>query len=150
MNDWIWKRFTQLSQREVYEIAKARQKVFVVEQKCAFLDIDDLDYHAWHLFQTGNGGEVIAYLRVMESGGKFTEPTIGRLLTCGSGRGTGMGRELMAQGISRARGLFPGQTIWIAAQQYLEGFYSGFGFLRTGKPYLDDGIYHIDMYLAPG
>lgn len=150
MSDWIWKDFTALTQKELYEIAKVRQKVFVVEQNCAFLDLDDLDYNAWHLFKTGSFGEVIAYLRLVESGGRFTSPSIGRLLTSREARRTGQGRQIMAEGIKRAKDMFPGKVIRISAQQYLEDFYASFGFKKTGAPYLDDDIPHIDMYLPAG
>jgi len=148
MSNWTCKYFDELSAAEIYEIAKARQKVFIVEQNCPFLDMDDLDYHSWHLYQTDNAGEVIAYLRLMETGGKFTDPSIGRLLTTGEFRGKGMGKKIMAEGISMARAKFPGQVIRIFAQQYLEDFYSSFGFRKVGTPYLEDDILHINMYLS--
>ena len=38
------KTFDQLTNKEVYEILKARFKVFVMEQETLYLDMDDVDY----------------------------------------------------------------------------------------------------------
>jgi ElaA protein len=60
-------------------------------------------------------------------------------------RGTGLGKTLMQHGIALA-GAVP---IKIAAQAYLEKFYTDLGFVRTGDVYDDDGIPHVDMLRAP-
>jgi ElaA protein len=40
---------------------------------------------------------------------------------------------------------YPGLTIRIGAQQYLERFYSGFGFVTASPTYIEDGIPHVEM-----
>jgi len=147
---WQWSRMAQLTAAEIYAVLAARQQVFAVEQHCAFLDADGHDAHAWHLLGwTGDRGaeSLSAYLRVLDPGRKFAEPSIGRVLTLQPHRGVGLGRVLMAEGIARAARAWPRQAIRIAAQQQLEAFYASLGFRTASLPYDEDGIAHIDMLL---
>jgi ElaA protein len=149
---WQWSRFDGLSGAELYAILAARQKVFALEQHCAYLDADGLDLYAWHLigWDDGEGRPVLAaYLRVIDPGHKFAEPSIGRVLTLPPHRGTGVGRLLMREGIARTRLAWPGRAIRIAAQQRLEAFYSSLSFRTICAPYDEDGIAHIDMLHDP-
>ena len=150
---WQWSRMPRLAPDELYAALAARQQVFAVEQRCAFLDTDGRDAHAWHLLGwVGDSGEesLVAYLRVLDPGSKFAEPSIGRVLTLAPYRGVGWGRILMAEGISRTAQAWPGHSIRIAAQQRLEPFYASLGFLVASAPYDEDGIAHVDMLLEPG
>ena len=45
----VIKRFEELSNKELYNILKLRSEVFVVEQKCNYVDMDDIDYEAFHI-----------------------------------------------------------------------------------------------------
>ena len=148
--DWQWKRFAELAPHELYALLAARAAVFVVEQACAFQDLDGLDTRAWHLL--GWAGErdaasVAAYLRLVDPGGMYAEPTIGRVLTTAAFRGRGLGREVMREGLTRAALLYPGSAIRIRAQQRLERFYAELGFRTVSAPYDEDGIAHVDMLL---
>ena len=87
------------------------------------------------------------YLRVLDPGRKFAEPSIGRVLTVAAYRGIGFGRTLMAEGIARTRRVWPGRPVRIAAQQRLERFYASLGFRTAGAPYEEDDIAHVDMLL---
>jgi ElaA protein len=71
--------------------------------------------------------------------------SLGRVATSASARGTGLGRELVAQGIACADRLHSGHAIRIGAQAHLEAFYASFGFRTVSAPYDEDGIPHIDM-----
>ena len=149
---WQWKRFDQLAPAELYALLAARAAVFVVEQRCAFQDADGWDPFAWHLLGwTAGGGEraLAAYLRLIEPGRKYREPSIGRVLTGARWRGTGLGREAMRIALARSSELYPGAPVRIAAQQRLEGFYAALGFRIASNPYDEDGIAHVDMVL-PG
>ena len=64
-------------------------------------------------------------------------------------RGRRLGEALMREAIAGARARFPGQAIRTSAQAYLLGFYNALGFEAEGAPYLEDGIPHIGMRLAP-
>jgi len=150
--DWQWKRFADLSAVELYALLAARASVFVVEQACAFLDLDGLDASAWHLcgwVGSDAGRTLAAYLRLLDPGCKYTEPSIGRVLTTGPFRRTGLGRAAMHEGVARAARLYPGRALRIGAQQRLEGFYAELGFRTVSEPYQEDGIAHVEMLLAP-
>jgi ElaA protein len=143
---WHFARFDDLSPRDIHDLYQARVAVFVLEQKCPFQDVDGADPHCWHLIgRDSQGGEVLAYSRLVPPGLKYPEASIGRVLTTAKARRTGAGRELMAESIARAEKLWPGRSIRIGAQQYLERFYGGYGFNRTSEPYDEDGIMHIEM-----
>jgi ElaA protein len=143
--DWQWRAFSELSLEEVYELMSLRQKVFVVEQNCPYLDADGIDYHAWHLLGFNSARELVAYLRVIPPGQVYREAAIGRVLTNLIVRGKGLGRQLMAEGIRRTEAQFPGMGIRLSAQCYAEPFYREMGFEPVGEPYLEDDIPHIQM-----
>jgi ElaA protein len=148
---WEFYRYGDLTPGQLYEILALRESVFVVEQRCPYLDADGRDAHAWHLIGKDETGSLIAYLRIVSPGHRFTEPSIGRVVIVPSFRGQGFGKVLMLEGIRLAQGLFPGQSIRISAQHYLQKFYEelGFSLVREGDPYDEDGIPHIEM-IHPG
>ena len=148
MTGWRFARLDGLTAREVHDILQARSAVFVVEQACVFQDMDGADLESWHLFRCAEG-RVAAYCRLVPPGVKYAEPSIGRVITTGPVRGTGMGRALVVEALARARALWPGAAIRIGAQRHLERFYAGFGFVKASEPYDEDGIPHIEM-LRPG
>lgn len=152
MISWRLARFEELSPREVHDIVRARIEVFVVEQRCAFRDLDGLDPECWHLTGVSpsslGGGELVAYCRLVPPGTKFAEPSIGRVLTTGPARRSGAGRELMRRAVEHATRLWPGRALRIGAQQYLEHFYGEFGFVTASQPYDEDGIVHVEMVRA--
>ena len=151
MPHWRLAPFEKLTPREVHDLLRARADVFVVEQNCVFPDVDGRDPQCWHLLGRASAApdsDLLAYCRLLPPGVKYDEPSIGRVLTTAAGRGTGAGRELMAEAISRLEALRPGRPIRIGAQQYLENFYGSFGFARVSEPYDEDGIMHIDMVRA--
>lgn len=147
--NWEWRHFSALDPQQLYTILRIRQEVFAVEQNCAYLDADGIDYHAWHLLGLTSQIELVAYLRLIEPDKKFPEPSIGRVLTSSAARGQGVGRQLMVEGIQGSQGRFPGQGIRISAQQRLELFYTELGFETVSEPYLEEGMLHLQMYLAP-
>jgi ElaA protein len=141
---WQFGSFDELSNRDLYAMLKARQDVFVLEQACLYPDFDGLDQGAHHLIGWRDG-KVAAYLRILAPGAKYTEMSIGRVLTSDFARGSGIGRELVGLGVEHAVKLYPGHRIRIGAQAHLEHFYASFGFERISDVYDEDGIPHIDM-----
>jgi ElaA protein len=141
---WAWQRFVDLGVDNLYDALALRCRVFVLEQG-AYLDPDGLDRHAWHLLGRDPAGTLQAYLRVVDPGLKYEEPSIGRVITSPETRGTGLGRQLMAEGVQRCLRAWPGRAIRISAQAHLDRFYAGFGFQREGAPYLEDNIPHLQM-----
>ncbi len=148
MTAWRCARFDDLTAREVHDLYRARAATFVVEQNCAFQDIDGADPECWHLLGR-SGDALVAYCRLVPPGVKFEEPSIGRVVTTLEARGTGLGRELVREALERASGLWPGRSIRIGAQQRLEAFYGEFGFVAASAPYDEDGIAHIEMVRPP-
>jgi len=143
---WRCCRFDALSVYELQAIYSARQQVFAIEQACAYLDADGFDEFSWHLAAWSTGDRLPrAYARIVEPGRKYVEPSIGRVITTGTARGTGLGRELVQRAVARCNAVFPGQGIRISAQTRLERFYEGAGFVGVGPPYLEDGIPHTEM-----
>ncbi|QYF95112.1 GNAT family N-acetyltransferase [Massilia sp. PAMC28688] len=145
---WQWRAFADLSPADLYAVMQQRQDVFILEQTCLYPDLDGLDQEAHHLlgWRVADGRrQLVAYLRCLAPGAKYTEMSLGRILTTGAARGSGMGRELVARGIAHAERQHPGHRIRIGAQQRLERFYNEFGFVTLSAPYDEDGIMHIDM-----
>lgn len=145
---WQWQTFDELSLTEFHAIARARVNVFVVEQCCPYPELDGQDPQAHHLSVWNQTDQLLAYLRVLPAGGRFSEPSIGRVLTTTNARGQGLGRPLMAAGITHCRGLYPGSAIVVSAQHHLQAFYQSLGFASFSQMYLEDDIPHIDMRLA--
>ena len=145
MPAWHWLRFGQLGVDDLYDALALRERVFVVEQDCPYQDADGLDRHAWHLLGRDDAGTLQAVLRVVDPGHKYTEPSIGRVVTAPEARGTGLGRALMVEGVQRCTAAWPGQGIRISAQAHLQGFYGSLGFVAVGDPYLEDDIPHVEM-----
>ena len=148
MPTWRWCAFDQLSVFELQAIYMARQQVFAVEQACAYLDADGYDAASFHLAAWTAGHAVpLAYARVVHPGHKYTEPSIGRVITTAAARGSGLGHELMRRAIAHCQAAFPGLGIRISAQTRLQAFYTALGFVAVGEPYLEDGIAHTEMLL---
>jgi ElaA protein len=102
--DWRWSAFAELNLRELYEILKLRQEVFIVEQQCPYPDADGRDIDCYHLMGweklAEEEGNLIAYMRILPPGLVYKELTMGRILTAEKARGSGVGRELMKEGLS--------------------------------------------------
>ena len=141
----IVKHFSELSTKELYEILKLRVDVFVVEQNCPYPEIDGNDENAYHVFMKDDEG-IQAYLRVLPPKTTFPEIAIGRVIA--KKRRCGLGSKLMQEGIRVAQEQFESPGIRIEAQVYARKFYENLGFQQTSQEFLEDGIAHIEMYLA--
>jgi ElaA protein len=141
--DHHWRNlsFGELTTTQLYAIVVLRERVFVVEQACAYQDADGYDLASRHLWAEPEPGVIHAYLRIVPAGAKFDEASLGRIIVAPEVRGTGLGRELVRRGLA-AVGQVP---LRIGAQAHLESFYGEFGFRRASETYLEDGIPHIDM-----
>lgn len=146
MADFVQKGFNQLTTSELFHIYQLRVAVFVVEQTCAYQEVDELDLTAQHLFQVDEAGNVLAYARLLP---EPHQVRIGRVVVAPAVRAQGAGRHLMTTAIAAAQRTYPqAQRIVIQAQAYLQKFYESFGFQATSDVYLDTGIPHLDMELA--
>ena len=142
---WVEKTFSELTVAELYELLALRERVFILEQTCLYNDLDGLDDRCAHLWTRSADGSIAAYLRILPPGLAYSEPSLGRVIVAASTRGTGIGRDLMREGLSRARAKYGAVPIRIGAQAYLEKFYGDLGFRRASADYVEDGIAHLEM-----
>ncbi|RZM73189.1 GNAT family N-acetyltransferase [Pseudoalteromonas rubra] len=140
------KTFYQLSHDELFAIFQTRVAVFVVEQACAYQEVDDIDKapDTLHVF-SAHEGALQAYARCYKP--DAASCAIGRVLVSAESRGKGVAQTLMTRAIETCRSHYGQLPIKIAAQTYLTQFYQSFGFEPCGEAYLEDGIEHIDMIL---
>ncbi|WP_404457485.1 GNAT family N-acetyltransferase [Oceanobacillus kapialis] len=143
--NWQLKSFSELTNTELYKLLKARTEVFVVEQNCAYPELDDYDQGSMHLYLEDEG-ELAALVRLIPSGLKYAEASIGRVMVVKEFRGKGYAREVMEKAINVIANDWKEAKIKIQAQEYLKIFYESLGFKQVSDPYLDDGILHIDMF----
>ncbi|HVG17119.1 MAG TPA: GNAT family N-acetyltransferase [Chitinophagaceae bacterium] len=142
--NWYCKKFDALLPFELYDLLRLRSEVFVVEQKCIFLDMDDNDQKCYHLLGYDKD-TLAAYTRLVPPGAIYTEASIGRVVSRKATRRTGIGKALMDESIKRVYELFGEQPIKIGAQLYLKEFYGSFGFRQVSGIYMEDYIEHIYM-----
>jgi ElaA protein len=147
MINWTCKTFGELTPEELYKILRLRSEVFVVEQNCVFLDMDNKDFFCDHLMGW-DGESLLGYSRIVPAGISYEESSIGRIVSSPAARGRGVGRELLVQSIQMLYDLHGRRDIRIGAQIYLLNFYTSFGFVQTGEIYLEDGIEHVEMLLS--
>src|SRR6056300_33273 len=145
---YIWKAFDELSSDELYAMIHLRQKVFIVEQDCPYIDADYTDQEAFHLLVYKNN-DLIGYLRAFRPGIKYEGSSLGRIVTEIDSRGLGIGKEIIKEGVNFLLKEYPDHEIVISAQHRLEHFYVELGFAARGEVYLEDDIDHIQMYLPP-
>jgi len=149
VDHWRVCAFSDLHVAELQNIYAARQQVFVLEQRCLYLDADGCDEHGWHLAAWSAAQRApLAYARLLAPGVKYAEPSIGRVITTAPARGTGLGRTLVRRAMAECARLWPGHGVRISAQSHLARFYAEVGFVAVGADYLEDGIPHLEM-LAP-
>ena len=140
---WQLKAFSELSTQELFEIYQVRVAVFVVEQNCAYQEVDEKDLKALHLFAK-NSQKLTAYCRIIpEQDGVH----IGRVLVIKEVRGTGLAKKLMTQALAVYQQQWQSEKVYVQAQAYLQDFYQSLGFKPISEVYLEDGIPHLDMIL---
>lgn len=141
-----WKEFNELSLDDLYAILNLRQKVFVLEQDCPYIDADYSDQDAFHLLGYKDN-DLIAYLRAFKPGIKYEGSSLGRIVTDINSRGLGVGKKIIKEGVKFLKKEYPDNEIIISAQHRLEDFYIDLGFTSRGEVYLEDDIDHIQMYI---
>lgn len=134
--------FDDLDARTLYAILKLRCEVFVVEQECAYPDLDGRDTepgtrHVW----LAHGPEILAYLRILDDG---DVRRIGRVVTAPQARSAGLAGRLVEHALTV---IGDGPSV-LDAQAHLVGFYRKYGYAPNGPEYLEDGIPHVPMVRA--
>jgi len=142
---WRLLAFNELSNHELYALLALRESIFIVEQDVPYADIDGKDPHCTHLLGSLQG-ELVAYMRILPVGlfeaGFFS---MGRVVLRQDLRSTGIGHELVRQGIQHLDSIRGNVPVKISSQLYLKNFYSRFGFVAIGEMYIEDRIPHIAM-----
>jgi ElaA protein len=144
---WEVKPFRQLSVNTLFEVLKLRVDVFVVEQQCAYRELDEYDQHpeTRHLSGRNEVDELIAYARLLPPGLRYSEVNIGRFVVRIDSRRQGIGHQLLQTALNEISGSWPKIPVKISAQDYLQKFYARYGFVRVSDRYLEDGISHVEM-----
>lgn len=141
----VIKRFEALTLEELYDILHCRQEIFVVEQNIIYQDLDYIDQKSTH-YLLKSKGKLASYLRIIDPGVKYSETSIGRVLTMPEFRNKGLGRQMMERAIQDVKNnnLLP---IKIEAQAYLENFYKSLGFKSISAPFILEDLPHVSMIL---
>lgn len=145
--DWRWYAWRELDPDTLYALLQLRSAAFVIEQNCLYADMDGRDAQAEHLCVRDRSGALLAYLRLLPPDEKSAQPALGRLVVAREARGEGLARAIAREGVRACQTRYPESDIRISGQQHLEGFYSSIGFEVVSAPYVDDGIWHVDMLL---
>ena len=141
-------RYADIDPLVAYALLRLRGDVFVVEQECAYPDLDGRDTersteHRW-LADAGSPTTVLAYLRVLD------DPAgrrIGRVVTAPAARGQGLAARLVADVVDDLGG---DVDLVLDAQSHLAGWYARYGFVRDGEDFVEDGIPHTPMRRPAG
>lgn len=139
----VHKAYQDLTNRELEDMFRLRQQIFIIEQQCFYEDIDGYDDRANHLLMYDDK-QLLAYLRIFEPGVKYKEASLGRIVVTPAQRGTGLGEKLIRKGIE----LCKGEKVRIEAQAALINYYNKLGFKEEGEVYSVDDIDHIQMVLS--
>ncbi len=126
----------------LHDVMRLRQDVFVLEQQCLYADLDgrDLEPGTLQFWAEGDGGAVVATLRVLEEPAGVVR--VGRVATAQAARGAGVARQLVEAVLAATRG-----PVVLDAQSHLAGWYERLGFVRDGAEFVEDGIPHVPMRL---
>lgn len=143
---WQDLHHSELDVPTLYALLKLRCDVFVVEQNCAYADIDgdDLVGENRHLLGWRNN-ELVAYARILKSAGEWEPVAIGRVIVSSTARGEKLGYQLMERALASCQRHWPQKAVYLGAQAHLQAFYASFGFQPVTEVYDEDGIPHIGM-----
>lgn len=136
--------FADLDTRTLHDLLRLRIDVFVVEQECAYPEIDgrDLEPGTRHLWLARDGAPV-AYLRILSDPDGVER--IGRVAVARDARGNGHAGRLIREALA----IVGNRPCALDAQSYLVDFYARHGFIVVGPEYVEDGIPHVPMRRDP-
>lgn len=140
MGEIVCKSFHELTVDELYDILSLRVDVFVVEQKCAYRELDDIDKKAMHVFMMEDG-KIVSYLRYFKGEGDVIQ--IGRVVS--RIRKHGYASVILARAIEQIEEMTGISAIILEAQVYAVTFYEKAGFVVVSEPFDEDGIMHVRM-----
>ncbi len=129
--------FDELPRRALYAALRLRAEVFVVEQRCAYLDLDGVDLVATHVLGW-EGDDLVACARVHQEDGAAR---ISRVATSPAARGRGLGHAVVRACLAHVGA----RPCFLHAQDHLREFYAAHGFHVVGDVFDEDGIPHVRM-----
>ena len=136
------KSFSELSLDELYDILRVRAEIFVVGQRCFYLDPDGLDKTAVHVGIRDGAGALAAYARMFPEEAESGVWHVGRVLAVR--RGEGLGRRVMEE-VERAAARRGARLLRMEAQRQAAGFYARLGWRETDPDFDEAGIPHVKM-----
>ena len=144
---WDCLHHSELDVATLYALLTLRTQVFVVEQRCAYLETDgqDLIGDSRHLLARGQDGELLAYARLLDPQRHQGQAVIGRVVIAPSARGLGLAHSLIERALEQCQMHWPKAPVYLSAQAHLQALYSRHGFVVVGEQYLEDDIPHIGM-----
>ncbi len=142
----IFLPFSRLTTTQLYDILALRQRVFIVEQNCFYLDADGRDQNSLHVLMQ-DGDRLAGYTRILPPGLSYDTASIGRIVLDAHYRGQGLGEKLVQASIEKCFALYP-SDITITAQVASLGFYEKLGFVAISDVFDEAGIDHRKMRLA--
>lgn len=142
--------FAGLERDALFELFRLRIDVFVVEQTCAYAELDDYDVApgTLHLLVHAGAGELVGCARLItetNDSGVVEQARIGRVATRESWRGSGVARRMMQFLLAHCQQQWPQAAVVLSAQVAVVAFYQSLGFTRVSEEYVEDGIPHVDM-----
>jgi ElaA protein len=156
--------FSDLDTVTLYAILRLRADVFVVEQDCAYSDVDgrDVEPGTRHVWLTATNGvaqstsaanrpageadatntapRILAYLRIVDDPDGAAR--IGRVCVARDARRAGHAATLLGAALEL---IGTGRDAVLDAQAYATRLYEDAGFTRDGEDFLEDGIVHVPM-----
>lgn len=138
------KHYKDLSKDEFHDLIALRIAVFVVEQDCPYQELDGLDKDAYHML-IWEDASIIGTMRMLKPGVAYDELAIGRVVSDPNHRGKKMGHLMMEAAMEFIKNELKLNSARLSAQSHLKEYYSKYGFVATGKDYLEDGIPHSEM-----
>ena len=138
------KKFDELTINELFDVARARMKVFAIEQNVKEEDLDDKDKFAYHVM-LWEGEVLLAYCRILPSGLMFEEVALSRVITVKEHRGKNYGAYVVDKALDFIYSVLEEKRVKISAQEQAIGFYEKHGFARGGEIYVEAGIRHTKM-----
>lgn len=145
---WVRAGLHELTPQQLHDLFRLRVDTFVVEQACAYPELDGRDPECVHILGFTPDHELVACCRIVPPGDDGT-PHIGRVVVRADHRGRKIAHALMEQAMMAVRALHGAAPCGLAAQAQLERFYAHYGFQRIGPDYDWDGIPHVDMIEVP-
>lgn len=146
MIDWQDLHHSELTVPQLYALLKLRCAVFVVEQRCPYLDVDGDDLVGDNRHILGwHQDELVAYARILKSDNESDPVVIGRVIVSDAWRGAKLGQQLMAKTLESCGRHWPDKPLYLGAQAHPQPFYARFGFIPVTDVYDEDGIPHRGM-----